>query len=110
MVVLTLINPNRLTAEGPTLRIKPVGARERERAAYGFEELVDDIVYSHEVGMAKPDPRIYLLACSRLDVTPGDVVFVDDSEVAVAGAESVGMTTIRHVNNTATISALDALL
>jgi FMN phosphatase YigB (HAD superfamily) len=31
-----------------------VGARERERAAYGFEDLVDEIVYSHEVGMASP--------------------------------------------------------
>lgn len=36
-----------------------VGAREREQAAYGFEELVDEIVYSHEAGLSKPDPRIY---------------------------------------------------
>ncbi len=34
-----------------------VGAREREQAAYGFENLVDEIVYSHECGMSKPDPR-----------------------------------------------------
>ncbi|MFD6161121.1 HAD family hydrolase [Nocardia sp. NPDC060256] len=87
-----------------------VGARERERAAYGFEHLVDDIVYSHEVGMAKPDPRIYLLACARLDVDPCETVFIDDSEIAVAGAESVGITTIHHVSNAATVSALDTLL
>ncbi|MFI6042694.1 HAD family hydrolase [Nocardia sp. NPDC051321] len=87
-----------------------VGARERERAAYGFEHLVDDIVYSHEVGMAKPDPRIYLLACARLDVAPCETVFVDDAEVAVAGAESVGITAIRHLSNASTTSALDTLL
>ena len=36
-----------------------VGAREREQGAYGFEDMCDLIVYSHEVGLAKPDPRIY---------------------------------------------------
>ena len=38
-----------------------VGAREREQAAYGFEDLVEQIVYSHEAGFSKPDPRIYAL-------------------------------------------------
>ena len=33
-----------------------VGAREREHAAYGFGDLVDVLVYSHEIGVAKPDP------------------------------------------------------
>ena len=37
------------------------GAREAERH-YGFEDITDDIVYSHEVGLAKPDPAIYALA------------------------------------------------
>nr|WP_228533945.1 HAD-IA family hydrolase [Nocardia sp. BSTN01] len=87
-----------------------VGARQRESAAYGFEELVDDIVYSHEVGMAKPNPGIYLLACERLGVEPGEAIFVDDSEMAVSGAESVGMTAILHTSNAVTISTLEALL
>lgn len=87
-----------------------VGARERERAAYGFEELVDDIVYSHEVGLAKPDSQIYLLACRRLGVDPGEAVFVDDSEMAVNGADSVGITAVLHESNVKTISTLDALL
>ncbi|PPJ33711.1 hypothetical protein C5E45_05140 [Nocardia nova] len=87
-----------------------VGARERESAAYRFEELVDDIVYSHEVGMAKPNPEIYLLACHRLGVQPSEAVFVDDSEVAVSGAESVGITAVLHESNARTISTVDALL
>src|SRR5258708_8888009 len=49
-----------------------VGAREREHAAYGYGDLVDDLVYSHEVGMVKPGPRIYALPCSRLGVSPGE--------------------------------------
>lgn len=35
-----------------------VGATEREQQRYGFTEIVDVIVYSHEVGMQKPDPRV----------------------------------------------------
>jgi epoxide hydrolase-like predicted phosphatase len=57
-----------------------VGAREREQGAYGFEDLVDDIVYSHEAGMSKPDPRIYALACARLDVSPQEAIFLADTE------------------------------
>ncbi|MFI6323189.1 HAD family hydrolase [Nonomuraea sp. NPDC050556] len=68
-----------------------VGAREREQAAYGFEDLVDDIVYSHEVGMSKPDPRIYRLSCERLGVEPGEAVFIDDTPACVEGARAVGM-------------------
>lgn len=33
-----------------------VGARELETAAYGFDRLVDEILYSHETGVCKPDP------------------------------------------------------
>ena len=51
-----------------------VGAREREQSAYRFEDLVDEIVYSHEVGMSKPDPRIYALACERLGVRPSEMI------------------------------------
>ena len=68
-----------------------VGAREREQAAYGFEDLVEEIVYSHEVGFSKPDPRIYALACTRLDVAPEETVFLDDSDACVTGARDVGI-------------------
>jgi epoxide hydrolase-like predicted phosphatase len=78
-----------------------VGAREREQAAYGFEDLVDDIVYSHEVGMSKPDPRIYELTCSRLEVRPGEVIFVDNWEPHVAAAREVGLHGIHHRDDNA---------
>ena len=44
------------------------GARREEQRRYGFEELVDVIVYSHEVGVAKPDPAIFGLTRDRLGV------------------------------------------
>jgi putative hydrolase of the HAD superfamily len=68
-----------------------VGAREREQARYGLEDLCDLIVYSHEVGLSKPDPRIFQLTCERLGVAPEETVFVDDHEHHVLAARRLGM-------------------
>jgi epoxide hydrolase-like predicted phosphatase len=87
-----------------------VGAREREQAAYGFEDLVDDIVYSHEAGMAKPDPRIYALACARLGARPGETVFLDDTEPCVAGARDAGIHAVHYRDNAQAIAEIERLL
>jgi epoxide hydrolase-like predicted phosphatase len=83
-----------------------VGAREREQA-YGFEDMCDVVVYSHEEGWMKPDPRIYRVVCERLDVSPRDVVFLDDRQACVDGARQVGMTAIRFVDNKQAIAELE---
>jgi HAD superfamily hydrolase (TIGR01509 family) len=54
------------------------GARREETRRYAFPDLVDDIVYSHEVGLAKPDAAIYALACERLGVRASEAALVDD--------------------------------
>lgn len=87
-----------------------VGAREREQAAYGFEDLVDEIVYSHEAGMSKPDPRIYALACARLGVRPDQTVFLDDTDRCVAGARRAGLLAICYRDNAQAIGDIDKLL
>jgi HAD superfamily hydrolase (TIGR01509 family) len=87
-----------------------VGAREREQAAYGMGDMCDVIVYSHEVGLVKPDPRIYELACAELGVAAENTIFVDDTEACVAGARAVGMRAIQFLDTAQIIAALDALL
>jgi epoxide hydrolase-like predicted phosphatase len=87
-----------------------VGAREQEQAAYRFEDLVDEIVYSHEVGMAKPDPRIYALVCARLEVQTKEVTFLDDVDQAVAGAREAGMHAVRYRDNAEAIEEIEKLL
>ena len=87
-----------------------VGAREREQAAYGFEDLVDEIVYSHESGMSKPDPRIYALVCERLDVRPEETVFVDDADRCVEGALRADLHAIRFQDNAQAIGEVEKLL
>jgi epoxide hydrolase-like predicted phosphatase len=87
-----------------------VGAREREQQRYGFEDLVDVIAYSHEIGVAKPDPAAYLLTCERLDVAPEEAVFLDDREQAVGGAHAVGMAAVLFRDNTQAVAEIEALL
>jgi putative hydrolase of the HAD superfamily len=87
-----------------------VGAREREQAAYGFEDLVDEIIYSHECGMSKPDPAIYALACERLRVEPAQMVFLDDYGPCVAGAREAGIHAVPYQDNAQAIRDIEALL
>jgi len=57
-----------------------------------FPGLFDSTVFSCAVGLRKPDPRIYRLACEELRVEPAEAVFVGDgANDELAGAERVGM-------------------
>jgi len=86
-----------------------VGAREREQAAYGLEEICDLIIYSHEAGWMKPDPRIYLLACERLRIEPTEAAFVDDVPAYVRAARELGMHAITFTDNASAIAQLERL-
>jgi HAD superfamily hydrolase (TIGR01509 family) len=58
--------------------------------------LFDDVVVSAEVGMAKPEPAIFVLAAERLGVPPAACAFVDDWEPNVEAARAVGMRAVLH--------------
>ena len=73
-------------------------------------DLFDATVISGDVGLHKPQPEIYLLACERLGVEPSESVFVDDLRENVAGAEAVGMTGVLHREAAASIGRLEELL
>ncbi|HEX5502149.1 MAG TPA: HAD family phosphatase [Thermomicrobiales bacterium] len=84
-----------------------VGAREREQARYGFGDLCDTIVYSHEEGLAKPDPRSYALACARLGVRPAEMIFLDDVDVCVAAARACGIHAILYRDTAQAIADIE---
>ncbi len=55
----------------------------------GFFEMS---IFSHAVGMAKPDPDIYQHACKKLGVAPSDCIFIGDGNSdELRGAAQVGM-------------------
>jgi len=87
-----------------------VGAREKEQEHYGFSDICDLIVYSHEVGIKKPNPRIFELACERLGIEPSEMVFLDDFEEAVKTARQLGIHGIIFRDNAQAIADIEALL
>ena len=57
--------------------------------------LFDHVIESSKVGVRKPDPRFYELACEACEVEPHEVVFLDDLGVNLKPAKAMGMTTIK---------------
>ena len=85
------------------------GAREAEQL-WGFEEMTDDIVYSHEVGLGKPDPAVYALTAARLAVEPEQIVFLDDAEVNVEAARAAGWHAVLHEHTARSIAELERII
>jgi putative hydrolase of the HAD superfamily len=75
-----------------------------------FPELFDGVVISGDVGVRKPDPRIYELGAEAVDLPPSACVFVDDLPGNLKPARELGMATVRHVRTDQTISELEDLL
>lgn len=63
--------------------------------AYHLDQVVDQVIISAEVGLAKPDERIYRLALERLAVQPEESLFVDDLAINIEAARRVGMQTVQ---------------
>jgi epoxide hydrolase-like predicted phosphatase len=82
--------------------------------AYLVREKIDDafdqMIISAEVGLMKPDARIFQLALERLNVAPAEAVFVDDFAVNIEGARAVGMYAILFTQPAATLEELKRLL
>ena len=72
-------------------------------------DLFQAVIDSSEVGIRKPDPAIYRLACERLGVEPSRAAFVDDIETNVVGAREVGLTAIRFTTTGEVLAELKPL-
>jgi putative hydrolase of the HAD superfamily len=77
-------------------------------SAVHLEELFDVVIESSKVGVRKPDPKIYELACEALEVEPDEVVFLDDLGVNLKPAAAIGMTTIKVVDPDVALAELEA--
>lgn len=68
------------------------GTQRAKLKALTVEALFDPVVISEEVGLRKPDPRIFELAITDWRVSPGSVLFVGDDPIAdISGAKAAGM-------------------
>ncbi len=84
-------------------------AESRPRAIV-LEDLFDHVIESSIVGIRKPDPRIYHMACEALSVQPHEAVFLDDIGANLKGARAVGLTTIKVNPDLGAIDELEAAL
>jgi epoxide hydrolase-like predicted phosphatase len=85
-------------------------ARDNITRFFQLHTFVDLQIFSAEEGLAKPDPRLYLLALSRLEVQPEETIFIDDREENIQVAQQIGMHTILFEQNEQTIAALQRML
>ena len=70
----------------------------------------DVVVESSKVGVRKPEPRFYEIACELLGVLPADCVFLDDLGINLRPARAMGMTTIKVGDPAVAISELEIAL
>ncbi len=74
-----------------------------------FTGLFDAVVISSEVGMRKPEERIFVHALARLGLAPQECVFIDDIEANVAAAQALGMIGLHHRDPETTAAAVREL-
>jgi putative hydrolase of the HAD superfamily len=75
-----------------------------------FPDLFDVVVISAEVGMRKPEERIFRHTAALLGLEPRECVFIDDLEANVAAAEAIGLVGLHHREPGPTTERLAGLL
>jgi len=97
-----------LTNNWVSLDERPADAR-----AAGRDEvlsLFDHVIESSKVGVRKPDPRFYEIACETAGVEPSEAVFLDDLGVNLKPAAAMGMTTIKVVDPDVALKELEQVV
>lgn len=102
-------------ARGKLVGLATSSERENVRAilsSLGIADAFRAVLTRDDVKRSKPDPEIYRLAASRLGVSPGDALAVEDSPHGVAAAKGAGLHCVAvrspHVDP-ARLGAADAL-
>jgi epoxide hydrolase-like predicted phosphatase len=70
----------------------------------------DEVIFSAEVKMAKPQPEIYHLMLSRLGVKPDESIFLDDFEENIIAANALGIHGIHFKNRDLALADLTRIL
>jgi putative hydrolase of the HAD superfamily len=75
-------------------------------ATAGLDDLVDEVLLSCEIGVAKPDPAAFQLALDRLGCAPRDTLLVDDTPGHVEVAIALGMHGHAHTDTPTTVDVI----
>lgn len=75
-----------------------------------MDDAFDHIIISAEVGVAKPEAKIYQIALEQAGVSPNEAVFVDDFYVNIEGCEKVGIKGIHFKDAQSALQHIKQLL
>lgn len=67
---------------------------------YSFYDLFERNFYSHEMGMRKPNPQIYIQALTEAGLVPEETLFIDDMEENIESAKTTGMKVLHIIPGT----------
>ena len=83
---------------------------EQARAVAEAMSLFHAVIESSKVGVRKPEPRFYEIACEALGVAPDEAVFLDDLGVNLKTARAMGMRTIKVERASQALGELESVL
>lgn len=105
-VKIGCITNNVSTGEGASMAKNPARAAMMDDVL----SLFDVVIESSKLGIRKPDPRIYQIACKEIGVAPENAAFLDDLGVNLKPARNLGMYTIKVLSTDQALTDLEALL
>lgn len=86
------------------------GTAEKADAVARIMALFDHVIESSKVGVRKPDPKIYLMMCEALSVSPTECVYLDDLGVNCKPAAELGMSAIKVSSEKQALDALTEII
>ena len=75
-----------------------------------LKEFFKHRIFSHEIGLMKPDPKVFTVALQMIDARPEDCLFIDDAPANIEAGNRTGIRSILFTNTRATLSALASAL
>lgn len=81
----------------------------KDLSTLGVSELFDYVFVSGEMGVQKPDPRVFTTVCEKLSIKPKEMIFIDDTRKSLETADEVGYTPILFESNEQLVARLQEL-
>lgn len=105
-IPLGCITNNVNSGEGPSMSRDPKSAADAADAMSRFSVVIE----SSKVGVRKPSPEIYLIACRELGVEPTEAVYLDDLGINCKAAHQLGMAAIKVTDAASALNSLESEL
>jgi epoxide hydrolase-like predicted phosphatase len=85
-------------------------ARQNLSSRFDFINIFDVTIFSYEVGLRKPDPRIFDLILRQMGIEAGEAIFVDDFRANIDSAAALGLKTVWYQDRESAINKITRFL